>query len=107
MDKRIFLVVIFLLMIGGITSSVLAADIRNGLTEDLAVRLLNNIVWALLGVVGVASIFAVLYSGFLFMTSGGDEKTLEEAKTFLKYAIIGVIMAALSFSVTSIISSLV
>jgi len=105
--KQKVLVILSLIMIGGLASTVLAADWRDAWSEEQVIRFFNNVADALLMIIGVISIFAILYAGFLFMVSGGDQKVLDEAKNFVRYAIIGIIVAALAFSVVGIINSLI
>ena len=47
----------------------------------------------LLYIVGFFGIIAFVISGILYLTSAGDEKRIEQAKTTMIYAIIGVIVA--------------
>jgi len=78
----------------------------NNLDDRGVIRFFNNVAYALLKIVGVIAVLVVLYAGFLYMTSGGDEKALEEAKHFISYAIMGLVLAALAFSVTALMNSL-
>lgn len=48
----------------------------------------------------IAIIFAV-FSGFNMLTSNGDSKKFEEARNGLVYAIVGLIVAVLSFGIIS------
>ncbi|MBI3458669.1 hypothetical protein HY061_00165 [Candidatus Azambacteria bacterium] len=61
--------------------------------------------WSL-GLVALIAVFVILYSGFLFMTSGGEEEGTDAAKNYLKYGIIGLIIAALAFSVVTFVNSI-
>ncbi len=56
-------------------------------------------------IVGVVAIFFVLFAGIKFLTSGGDEKKVEEAKKTLTFAIVGIIVVILSFAIINLISS--
>lgn len=59
-----------------------------------------NIVFGFLGVVLLGYIF---YAGFLWMTAGGDAKKVEEAKTTIRNAIIGLAIFASSFAIVTFI----
>jgi|GEM_PF-555741 hypothetical protein len=48
---------------------------------------------------------AILYGGFLFMTSGGDPENVTKGRMVVTYAVIGLAVTLLADSVTSIISS--
>jgi len=107
--KRTILVLMFLILVGGVTSVAFAvSQIKpiNCSNVDCIIGILINIAQNFLKVVGVVSVLVVLYSGFLFMTSGGAEESLDAAKNYLKYGIIGLIVAALAFSAVTVVNSL-
>lgn len=56
----------------------------------------------------VAVIFAlgyILFGGFKWMTSGGDQEKLAGARQTITYAIIGLAIVALSFTVINVIDA--
>lgn len=63
----------------------------------------NNIVYAALLFAGVVALFIIIYSGFQFVTSGGDPKQVEGAKKTATYAIIGLVVILLSFFIINMI----
>jgi amino acid transporter len=62
---------------------------------DVAGAILGNVL-AILG--GIAMIF-VIYGGILYMTSQGDPAKVEKAKKTLMWAVIGIILIALSYGI--------
>lgn len=66
-------------------------------------NLINWFSWFL----AVSSVAAGLYSGFLYMTSGGDPRNTAIAGKTLFYAVIGIVVAILSFSIISLIKSFI
>lgn len=48
-----------------------------------------------------------LYAAFLYLTSGGDAGKVKQASKYLIYAIIGLVVAVLAFSITRIVGSLI
>ncbi len=58
---------------------------------------LNNIASILLGMVGGVSVIMLIYNGIQYMLSTGDLEKIEEAKSGLKYSIIGLMIAVLSY----------
>ena len=48
----------------------------------------------------VATIF-VIYGGFLYVTSGGDDQGVEKGKKILLYAAIGIIIVLVSFALVN------
>ncbi len=61
--------------------------------------------WFLI-VLGVLAVIMVLYGAFLYIIAGGQEDNIKKAKNVLIYAIIGVVVAILAFSVVAFTKSL-
>ena len=57
------------------------------------VRFILNLLSA---VVGVAAVFMIIWAGFRYITSGGKEEGVKNAKNTIIYAIIGLIIVALA-----------
>jgi len=58
------------------------------------------------GAIIAACVFMVLWGAFDMVTSGGDEKKLTDAKNRIMYASIGLVVAALSMGIVSLIMSI-
>lgn len=70
-------------------------------------QVIGNIIQILLGFLGIIFILLIIWSGFRWMTSGGNEKTIEEAKGTLRNATIGLIIVFTAYAIaTFIVSSL-
>lgn len=61
----------------------------------------NFLVRALMYFAGVVLLIVLIYGGFLYMTSGGNEEQSNKAKTLIRDAVIGIIVVALSWALTS------
>lgn len=74
------------------------AQIGGG-TTDLYV-IAGRIINVVLGFLGIVLLFYFLYGGFKWMTSGGEEDGVKEAKEMIKNAVIGlvIVMAAYALS---------
>jgi|SRR3989344_9310936 len=59
---------------------------------NLAATITNVLYFVFAILIAIAAIF-IVYSAFLYLTSGGDEEKLEKAKKFLIYAIVAVVVA--------------
>jgi hypothetical protein len=59
----------------------------------------QNVVAAALSLVGIMSLFFIVYAGIKFATSGGDAKNIGEARKIMTYAILGVIIVLSSFAI--------
>ena len=75
-------------------------------TDTITGVILNLVNW-LSWLVGVASVVMGLYSGLLFITASDDANKIETAKKTVIYALIGVAVAILSFSIVKITWSLI
>ena len=64
----------------------------------------QNLVAAALGFAGVVALFLIVYSGIRFITSSGDPKAVEGARNTLTWAIIGLIVIILSFTIIKFIA---
>lgn len=58
--------------------------------------MIKKVVSALSFVVGIITVFMVILAGFQFITSGGDSNAVSKARTALFYAMIGLLVVALS-----------
>ena len=67
-------------------------------------RLMNAINW-IIGVAGIVCVIYIVVGGFGYMTSAGDPGKLQRAKNTILYAIIGLIIVALSFAITNFVIS--
>jgi len=73
----------------------------NGDVQILAV--IVKIVEWLLGFVGALAVLMIIVAGIMYLTSGGDEGRVENAKRWLIYAIVGLIVALLGWVIVSTI----
>lgn len=60
----------------------------------------NALDWILTFAGGFA-VLAIIYSGFMYITSGGDSAQAETAKKNFTWAVIGVVLIALSMFIVS------
>jgi hypothetical protein len=70
--------------------------------KDLA-SLIGSILRAALGLVGTIFLLLMLYAGFQWMTARGDSKKVEDAKKLITGAIVGVLIIASAYAVTSFV----
>lgn len=61
---------------------------------------INNLVTSLIGLlswgIGLVAVFMIIVGGFKYITSGGDSNGVAAAKNTILYAIIGLVIVALS-----------
>ncbi|HHE45798.1 MAG TPA: hypothetical protein ENL05_00385 [Candidatus Moranbacteria bacterium] len=55
--------------------------------------IVNNVMFWLLAIVGMAGVIGFSIAGILYLTAAGDETRMEKAKNAMLYSIIGVVVA--------------
>jgi hypothetical protein len=70
--------------------------------ETLLGRSLNVV----LGLLAVSALVVVLYGGFIYLTSLGDEQKASQAKKILLWAIIGLLVVGVAWSLVAMIGRL-
>lgn len=78
-----------------------AAGLGQG-TTDLPV-IVGRIINIFLGFLGVVFLVLMLYAGYMWMTSGGEPEKVKKAQTTIRNAIIGLIIIASAWAITSFI----
>ncbi len=68
---------------------------------ELIQRILN---WVA-GIIMVIAVIMLLFSAILYLTAGGSEERVGKAKSYLLYAIVGIVIALLTFSVQPFITT--
>lgn len=58
---------------------------------------------AILFVVGILSVIMLIYGGLRYVISGGDAKKVTDAKNTIMYAIIGLVIAILSYAIVNFV----
>jgi hypothetical protein len=84
-----------------VTNVATNAGINNG-TTDLP-TIIGRIINVVLGFLGIVLLFYFIYGGFKWMTSGGDEKGVGEAKTMLRNAVIGLVIVMASYALSNFV----
>ena len=81
-----------------------AAGIDNplGNIEDIGV-VIARIIQAVVGLGGVVAVGFLVVGGFIYITSGGDEKQIEQGKKSMLGAIIGLALVLLALAVVQFI----
>lgn len=58
-----------------------------------------------LGIIAVGAFASLIYSGFLYITAGGDATKAEKARKNITWAIVGVILAVSSYVLIQLVTS--
>ncbi|MCU0679467.1 MAG: pilin [Planctomycetes bacterium] len=67
--------------------------------QDTFITLLGQVITVLLSLLGIIFLVLIIYSGFTWMTAGGDEAKVTKAKTTIQRAVIGLIIIAGSYAI--------
>lgn len=68
---------------------------------------LGNIIDKAVILAGVAAVFFITIAGVKFITSGGDPGQVNQAKKTISFAVIGLLVVLLSFTIIKFISRVV
>jgi len=66
-------------------------------------KIFCNAAWWFLTFVFLVATLAILWAAFKYITAGGEEKNVTEAKQILVYAVIGIVVALIAFSVIDVV----
>jgi len=59
-----------------------------------------KIINVILGLLGIITVILMIYAGFRWMTSAGNEDSISSSKAILKNAIIGLVIISFAWSIT-------
>lgn len=78
-----------------------------GLAKKTSTKeIMQSIVKWLLSLIGTIAVISLLYGGFLYITSQGEENKAEKAKNIILYSVIGIIIIGLSAIIVNVVISL-
>lgn len=63
----------------------------------------KKVVNILLFVIGAVAVIMLIYGGVKYITSGGAQDKVQEAKNTILYAIVGIVVALLAFAVVNFV----
>ncbi len=76
----------------------IGADAQNDLPT-----LIGNIIAVLLSVLGIIFVVLVVYAGFLYLTSNGEEDKVKKAKKLLSQAVIGLVLIIAAYAIADFV----
>src|SRR4030042_1365200 len=74
-----------------------------GLSKTDPRVIIVNIIRIFLGFLGIVLLILIIYAGFLWMTAGGEEEKISQAKIILKNSLIGLLIILSSYAIVSFI----
>lgn len=76
-------------------------------TTSTASGLIGKILGIVLGIVGLIAVLFLVWGGFQYITSAGDEEKVEKAKGTMVNALIGVVVVLLAYALVRIVANAV
>lgn len=114
--KKLILILFFGLMVfplavAGQQSSVGSGDqssseIPNPLKADDFTELFVGIANWIAGIIASLAVLVIVYGGFQYMVSGGNEDKIAQARKTIQWAIIGLIIVVMSWSLLKTVLSI-
>ncbi len=74
-----------------------------GFSSAPAENIVANIISVVLGLLGILFVVLMIFSGYQWMTAGGNEETVKKAQGRIKNAIIGLIIVVMAYAVTAFV----
>jgi len=105
--KNVSILAITLLPNAALAAGLTAPTTPSGLSDQSLDVTINNIITAVLGLVGIIALGVILYGGFRWMTAAGNEEAVGEAKKIITAGVIGLIIVIVAWAVVSFVISTV
>lgn len=89
--------------LGGLSTTADKAGIKSSPASPQEV--VGRVLQQGISLVGIIFFALILWAGFLWMTSAGNEQRVDEAKQILLAAVIGLIIVAAAYAITKFVGS--
>lgn len=76
-------------------------------TENFVDDVVLGIVRWVLSLLGVAAVIMIIYGGYLWLTAGGEDKQVEDAKKAIRAAVTGLAIVLLSYAISILVFSVI
>ena len=73
-------------------------------SQDIKVTI-QNIIRIILGFLGIVTIIIILYGGFIWMTSFGEEDKIDHAKKMISAGVVGLVVVLAAYAISSFVIS--
>lgn len=84
-------------------SSGSSGSICGAAQDDSAEDIIKNVINTLLFVLGMIAVIMIVIGGIRYSTSGGDSTQIQAAKNTILYAVVGLVVAILSFAIVNFV----
>ena len=66
-------------------------------------KLIGNVIAVLLSVLGIIFVVLVVYAGFLYLTSSGEDEKVKKAKKLLTQSVIGLVIIVAAYAIAAFV----
>lgn len=84
-------------------AQLVGAPVPSGTSSGDLASVILNIINYVLAIVGVIALAYLIYGGFRYITSGGNEDTVSDAKNIIINAVIGIIVIGVAAAVVNFV----
>jgi len=77
-------------------------DVKNIPTAS-ASDVLSGVLTTIYFLAGVVAVISIIVGGFLYTTSNGDASKVKTAKDVILYAVVGLVVVAMAFTITGFV----
>ncbi|MDF1498217.1 MAG: hypothetical protein P1P85_02590 [Patescibacteria group bacterium] len=77
-----------------------------GVPTDIRAAIMNLTNW-ILGFVSIIATLVIIYGGVQYLTAGGNEDAVGNAKKTISYGIIGIVIAGLAYAMVIVVSTVI
>ncbi len=88
------------------TTNLLESPIYGPTDPRSFISVMNYVMINFLGLLGFATTLTIIYYGYRYITAAGNEEAVKKARDGLKWAIIGLVVTLLAFTIITIIRQL-
>lgn len=76
-------------------------DVSVGTGENTIAQKIGNAINLGLALLGTVAVILLIYAGYLWMMSGGNDDQITKAKTIVKQVVVGLIVLSLAYAIVS------
>lgn len=76
------------------------------LSTDTLPSAVTNVINYFLGILGFIAVAFIIYAGILMVTDAGGEEGVGKAKKIITYAVVGLVVIILSYTIVSFVTSI-
>lgn len=86
----------------GVKKAAEATDVGE-LKETTLGETVGKIVRGILGLLGIVFLIYTVYGGYVYLTAGGEEDKVKDAKNIIKHGVIGLIIMVAAFAIAEFV----